>query len=423
MKRIRTALGTFICKWCPCMLILAGLTACGQNEIEIPSGIEPIATVSPLPEESNVGGSDVRDAGAGGNTAKSESPEAVDDTGKSESADSGDAAEVLNSAREREYREKFGDNCIAEQTFEASLSAYEGKVYFVPFAPGEGQQDFGMKIIQDGKVLKEIFGYVPKGLEGKGFVSLDAVSFFDVNYDGITDIVLIETYGDTSFAAVYYGNEDGSYFLEEILSENLTKQVEDLSIFEIRDYLSEGRKNGAFHSYQEAYEAVGRLCAMETVENVEFDLIYFNEDETPELVAGVLGYYTSMFTYHDGKVYTLMDRWAYGAGGNAGYEYCPGKNSLRNYDSDYAGAILYTSYMSISDQFTMDLVVQIKTCNFDDLNQNGFPDEEEQDSLGKYSVSYINGEVATTEECAACEQGEYKPIVGTMDFETLKVKL
>ena len=53
-----------------------------------------------------------------------------------------------------------------------------------------------------------------------------------------------------------------------------------------------------------------------------------------------------------------MNRWPYGATGNTGYEYVLRKNSMRNYNSDFAGAIVYTSYLSMSPQYSMDMIVQ-----------------------------------------------------------------
>lgn len=119
----------------------------------------------------------------------------------------------------------------------------------------------------------------------------------------------------------------------------------------------------------------------------------------------------------------LMDHWAYGAMGNAGYEYAPGKNSLRNYNSDYAGAIVYTTYMEISDRHTLDVTVQIETFNFDDVNENGVPDEDEMGSMGRYGISYIDGREASAEECAAFDAGGYEPIPGDMSLQELRAEL
>lgn len=268
-------------------------------------------------------------------------------------------------------------------------------------------------------------------MAGEKFTGLDAVSFYDVNYDDNTDIVTIQTYGNTSFAAVYYGNKEGddiSFLSQEELSENISGQLETLTVSEVRNLLSDGKKNGEFTSYQEAYEARAELCELEALTagdttEIEYDLIYFNDDDIPELVAGVNGYYTSMYTYNDGKIYTLMDCWSYGAGGNTGYEYSPKKNSLKNYNTDYAGLVLYTTYMAISDQYSMDMVTEIITYNFDDVNGNGSPDEDEMGSVGYYGVSYINGVEATPEECAAADAGEYEPISASMTVEELMEKL
>ena len=115
-----------------------------------------------------------------------------------------------------------------------------------------------------------------------------------------------------------------------------------------------------------------------------------------------------------------MDGWRYGVMGNAGYEYQPGKNRLRNYNNDYAGAIVYATYMEMDDSHTMKTVAEIKTVNFDDANQNGMPDEDEMNSIGCYGISYINGREAAPEECAALDAGEYVFIQGTKRFEELK---
>lgn len=355
--------------------------------------------------------------------------DAVDDDRGESGEPAPDENDTEKDAKADAMKELFGESCIAEQTFEVELSEYDGKVYFVPFAPSEDDPQFRMQIIQNGEVLKNISAGVPKELAEEQFESLDAVAFFDVNYDDNTDIVLIETYGGTSFAAVYYGfaadaNEYESYFfLQETLSENITSKVEVLTIPEIRSLLTEGKKNGTFSSFQEAYTAVSRLSELESTGERQYNLIYFDGDDIPELVTGVDGYYVSLYTYHDGKVYTLMDCWGYGAMGNAGYEYAPGKNSLRNYNTDYAGAICYTTYMAVSDRYTMDVVAQIETYNFDDVNGNGMPDEGEYDSIGYYGVSYIDGVEVSDEKCKSYDVGGYEYIRAVMSCEALQTEL
>ena len=43
----------------------------------------------------------------------------------------------------------------------------------------------------------------------------------------------------------------------------------------------------------------------------------------------------SMYTYANGRIYTLMDGFGYGVGGNGGYDYIPGGNTLRGFNNDY----------------------------------------------------------------------------------------
>ena len=105
--------------------------------------------------------------------------------------------------------------------------------------------------------------------------------------------------------------------------------------------------------------------------------------------------------------------------GNAGYAYSQRKNSVRNDNSDYAGAILYTTYMAVSNHQTLDVMTCIETLNFDDVNQNGYPDEEEMDSMGMYSVSYIDGVEVSVEEAVSYDVGGYEFIEGRMTLEEL----
>lgn len=321
-------------------------------------------------------------------------------------------------------RKRFGDHCIAEQTFEVELSEYPGKVWVVPFLPAQAGEGLEIKIMQDGEVLKELDTYLPAAASGQDFSSLDAVSFYDMNYDGCTDIVLIETYGDVSFAVVYNGyggsgSDDPVFFvLRERLSESLSEQVMPLTVQEIRNFISGGKRNGEFGGYQEAYEAVARLSDM-TEDDYTYDLYYVDEDDIPELAVCRRGYSVSLYTYQDGTIYNLMDHWGYGAMGNAGYEYAPHKNNITNYNNDYAGAILYTTYMEISAQHTIEVTARIETFNFDDANQNGYPDEEEMESMGLYGASYIDGVEISPEEAASYNVGGYELMEGSMSLQEL----
>ncbi len=363
----------------------------------------------------------------------------IDDIERAASSDgepaeqTGSEADTPENPQADEIKERFGENCISEQTFEVELSEYDGKVWFVPYAPAEVGQTPTIQIVQNGGILTDLYPYVPDSLEGKPFTSLDAVSFFDVNFDGFTDIVLIETYGDTSFMALYYGfdpdaDENEQAFISmPSISEAISSKLNPLTVAQLRNQLG-GKKNGEYADYREAYRAVLALCELSygtesDYGDLTYDLIYVDGDDIPELVFGLNGYWVSLYTYHNGQVSMLMDHWGYGVMGNVGYEYIPKGNRLRNYNNDYAGAVMYTTYLSMTEQYSLQTVTEILTNNFDDVNGNGMPDEDEEESIGYYSVSYVGGKEITAEEYAAYDAGEYEMIVGDMTLAELTAAL
>ena len=109
-----------------------------------------------------------------------------------------------------------------------------------------------------------------------------------------------------------------------------------------------------------------------------------------------------------------MDCWAYGAMGNAGYEYLPKKNSLRNFNSD--ADVLYTTYMTVSQQSSIENVLCIETRYYEgaDSNGNGKVDEEEY-----YGKIFIGDREITQEEYDSYDVGGYEYIEVNMDLETI----
>ncbi|MDE7429679.1 MAG: hypothetical protein K2N00_10540, partial [Lachnospiraceae bacterium] len=144
-----------------------------------------------------------------GQTVTEEQAVAEEQIVSGESADADQVSDTDNTEVESPeaaaMKERFGENCIAEQCFEVELNGCEGEVWFVSFAPSADDPEFHAQVIRDGEVLAKISPYLPAGVSGKSFTSLDAVSFWDVNFDGLTDIIMITTYGDKQFAAIYYG--------------------------------------------------------------------------------------------------------------------------------------------------------------------------------------------------------------------------
>lgn len=427
-----------------CLAAVVGMgifSACGQDEIqddEIQDEIsEPIDSASTL-AQTGPGEKSEEDKNLSAETeTKETSPEESDR--KSSEAEA--SSEEPQMSEYPELAAMFGDNCITSQTFEVTMSEYDGKVWFVSHYPSKDEDTPFIEIIQNGEVLSRIKNpYVPESLSGQRFRSLDAVSISDVNFDGNTDIILIETYGNTTFAAIYYGNIDYFYsdtcyvwfYEQEDLSENATANAETLTASGVCDYITGGKKNGQFENYQDAYQTLARIKELETSGdpdyNLKYDLIYVDDDEIPELVSGHPGYSVSLYTYRDGVLYTLMEKWGYGAFGVSAYEYAPRKNSLRNYDADHAGAVMYTTYMTISEDSSLEIVVTIKSCHFNDIDGDGYPDGEELESEESYDVTdyiSVDGEyvLISEEEYAAYDLGDYEFFVGEMSYDELRTAL
>lgn len=413
-----------------CLAAMVGLgifSACGQDEIQDEIS-EPIVSAS-VPAQTGSGEKNEEDKNLSVETETKETSQKESDTKSSEAATSNEDPQLTA---------MFGDNCITSQTFEVTMSEYDGKVWFVPYYPSKNEDTPFIEIIQNGEVLSRVRKpYVPESLAGRRFQSLDAVSFTDVNFDGNTDIILIETYGNTTFAAIYYGSVEYYYYdekdhidfyVQEDLSENATANAGTLTTSGVRDYITGGKKNGQFANYQDAYQTLARIKALETVHEPEYDLIYVNDDEIPELVSDHRGYFVSLYTYRDGAIYTLMDEWGYGAGGNAGYDYAPRKNSLRNLDADHAGAIMNTTYMTINKNDSIELVVSIKSCHFNDIDGDGYPSAEELEAGEPYEVTdyiYVDGKyvLISAEEYESYALGDYVPIHGEMTYDELRAAL
>ena len=93
-------------------------------------------------------------------------------------------------------------------------------------------------------------------------------------------------------------------------------------------------------NYQEAYTQIINEWIAENpddADELKCSLVYFDEDDVPELVVKECIGVISMYTYYDGQVHLVMDEWGIG-GGSIGYYYLPKANVMYNHDADMAGA-------------------------------------------------------------------------------------
>jgi len=167
----------------------------------------------------------------------------------------------------------------------------------------------------------------------------------------------------------------------------------------------------------------------ESDSEIKYDLIYFNNDDIPDLVVDDVGYWVNLYLYNDGQVYNPIEMWPYGAGGNHGYDYTEKSGAIINYNTDYAGAILTKTIYVLNDNFELDAY------SYTDVGAEISEDDEmyEQvmDSLENYGGYYLNDEKITEDEynkkleniLPFIEDKELKFLSGTKSASEIKLML
>lgn len=107
-------------------------------------------------------------------------------------------------------------------------------------------------------------------------------------------------------------------------------------------------------------EKVRELAAEDS--DLTFSLIDLTADDVLELVADKSGYYINIYAYDNGAVVPIIEEWGYGAGGNQGYEYLPGKNIIRNTSLEGAGREMYTTYMCVDSNHKVQYAYDTELC-------------------------------------------------------------
>lgn len=321
----------------------------------------------------------------------------------------------------------WDENCDSDQTFDVELVPGEAPVRFISY-PGDTETGVNAAIVRDGKLLSSISTYVSRGDDWGYFNKLKAVGFFDFNADGVKDIAMI---GETNFGTRVVLQESmpgGGYeSLFDVPDKIEAQYGESVSIPQIKSFLLGDNTDSVYTTYESAYEQVAKLYNLGS-EDVTYDLIYVDDDDIPELVAGKNGYYVSLYTFKDGHVHCHMHHWTYGAMGNAGYYYSPGKNLFKNTDHDYAGAIEYDSFSSTRENDQIEADYSARYTWFKDADGDGMPSDEELATLDyntPFSEAYWNytDKDMTNDEIKAEMERlgsyEFKELAGNICYEEL----
>lgn len=158
-----------------------------------------------------------------------------------------------------------------------------------------------------------------------------------------------------------------------------------------------------------------------------YSLVYLDSDDTPELLAANNGSAINLYTYANGKLYTIFEEWTYGAGGNAGYEYAEKENLIRNYTSDFAGLIQYVNYYTVDENFEITPYYdkELKIYMFNDINGDGMPDEGEyeENNLTEHKYFFGEDEVSKEDFDKYLKNGNFKFFEGTKNATELIAEL
>ncbi|WP_028234989.1 hypothetical protein [Pseudobutyrivibrio sp. MD2005] len=268
------------------------------------------------------------------------------------------------------------------QTFDIELSWADGTCRFITYQGDSAKEKSAYMIITNaGKEFDTLASYMyPEYAEEQYMVTVEAVGVFDFNADGLTDVAVIGECNDgNQHVFLYKAESDGGDYYQLYLQDYISEQIEgmvtgDLTISGVKKVLLGDNTSGTYSDWKEAYAQVAKIANY--IDNVSFSLIYLDEDDTPELVVDVVGYYTSVYSFKDGVANPIIENWGYGAGGVTGYDYSPRKGCVRAYNSDYAGLESETSYIFLHDTH-MRADYTETTRLYDDLNDNGYPDENE----------------------------------------------
>ena len=159
--------------------------------------------------------------------------------------------------------------------------------------------------------------------------------------------------------------------------------------------------------------------------NITGDFIYFNNDDIPDLVIGVSGYWVSLYIYENGTVYNPVDEWGYGAMGNPGYDYQEKKGVIFNFNTDFAGEIFTSSISVLNSKYEFD------TLYFTGASDESTISQEAKKALEEYGGYFYNDQKLSKQEynnklkglSIDIDENNSKPLDGKKTINEIKKEL
>ncbi|MBP3783279.1 MAG: hypothetical protein J6I68_08540 [Butyrivibrio sp.] len=288
----------------------------------------------------------------------------------------------------------WDDNCDESQTFDIELNPSGSPIHFVTYKP-DPEDGIKIVLVKDGKFMTSISTNIWRNSDYDTKLNqVTAVSFFDFNADGVKDILIIGE-SDMGENIILEESVPNEYYYERCygINEKLEEELADnITVSSVKKALLGDNTECRFDNYKDAYAHIAKLYNMSS-DGYVYGLIDGDGDDIPELVIDGQGYNVSLYSFDNGIVHCLMYQWAYGAGGNYGYMYAPGKNVYINHNNDYAGAVQYDSYMTSHNGMEISTDYYVESLFFKDTDGDRTPSEEElsaTDEMDVFNAFYYN---------------------------------
>lgn len=247
---------------------------------------------------------------------------------------------------------------------------------------------------------------------------------------GFENINNPEIYKDTHMIIGHLNGDDEkvTYKKYQIIQDSLqiiaaidTKKEDEYNIhdeifFDIMFESEQADIRTAYEQIVNTYEKIYPLSCC-------YNLIYLNNDDIPEFVVSMDGCFVSIYTFHEGKIYSLINQWTYGAGGNHGYEYLQKEGIIRNVDSDYAGLVMQYSYFEMSAAYDISVKYILIEAFEDEEGNIAEYDAKSNEVIKKYyyCVPEISETLITEEEFDVCAiDGDYIFLKGKYSKEEIE---
>ncbi|WP_026659013.1 hypothetical protein [Butyrivibrio sp. AC2005] len=324
---------------------------------------------------------------------------------------------------------QWDDNCDETQTFDVELYPSEAPIHFVTYKP-DPEDGIKIVLIKDGKFMTSINTSIFRSVDyNTSLNKVTAVSFFDFNADGVKDILIIgeSDMGENIRLEESVPNEyyyETCYGIDEKIEEELAGNI---TVSSVKEMLLGDNSDCKFENYKDAYAHIAGLYNM-SGDNYVYGLIDADGDDVPELVIDGQGYNVSLYSFENGIIHCLMYKWAYGAGGNYGYMYAPGKGLYSNHNNDYAGAVQYDSYMTSHDGKEISTDFYVESLFFKDTDGDRTPSEEElsaTEEMEVFEARYRNctgiemSEDEIKSQIAEYDSYHYEELTGYMSYDEL----